>query len=181
EITLSRGYGGLGGDELNFWSVLGSYQAPRYHIKMMLRPRYMIFESELFNTLSAAASGFDGSERMICIRPSNAGSVFACLKYSLLIWTGSTAGGSLSLAMPAKAAEKAMNNVGSASSAAVVCAAVCVVRFGEPTTPAAVAAAPVSILRRVKPVMTSSWSCSRAGRRSDAAALIVWRSAPFPR
>src|SRR6516165_6317522 len=134
---------------------------------MMLRPRYMIFGSELFNTLPAAASGFDGSARMICIRPSNAGSVFACLKYCLLIWTGSTAGESLSLAMPVKAADKATNNARSASSAAV-CAAVCVVRFAEPTAPAAVAAAPVRILRRVKPVMNSSWSCSR-GRTAPAA------------
>src|SRR5262245_24987597 len=141
---------------------------------MMLPPRYMIFESELNNTLPAAASGFDGSARMICSRPSNAGSVFACLKYSVLIWMGSTAGESLSLSMPVKAADKAMNNARSASSAAVVCAAVCVVRFAEPTAPAAVAAAPVRILRRVKPVMNSSWSCSRgraAPRRSSPGAL----------
>src|SRR5262249_24589829 len=141
-------------------------------------------ESGLLNTFSAAASGFD-SARMICIRPSNAGSVFACLKYSLLIWTGSTAGESLSLAMPVKAADKAMNNARSASSAAVVCAAVCVGRFAEPTAPTAVAAAPVSILRRVKPVMTSSWSCSlscswgrtapAAPRRSSSGALRLFQ------
>src|SRR6516225_5432011 len=81
---------------------------------------------------------------------------------------GSTAGESLSFAMPVKAADKVMNNARSASSAAVVCAAVCVVRFAEPTAPAAVAAAPVRILRRVKPVMNSSWSCSR-GRAAPAA------------
>src|SRR5215467_10475726 len=161
-MTFSGEYGG----DLRFSSALGGYQAPRYHIKMMLRPRYLMPESGLLNTFSAAASGFD-SARMICIRPSNAGSVFACLKYSLLIWTGSTAGESRSLAMPVKAADKAMNNARSASSA-VVCAAVCVVRFAEPTAPTAVAAAPVSILRRVKPVMTSSWSCSR-GRAAPAA------------
>src|SRR6516162_5742970 len=148
---------------------------------MMLRPRYMIFGSELFNTLPAAASGFDGSARMICIRPSNARSVFACLKYCRLIWTGSTAGESLSLAMPVKAADKAMNNARSTSSAAVVCAAVCVARFAEPTAPAAVAATPVSILRRVKPDMTSSWSCSRgrtapaAPRRSSCGALRLFQ------
>src|SRR6516225_5842694 len=132
---------------------------------MMLRPRYLIFESELFNTFSAAAAGFDGSARMICMRPLNAGSFCACSKYFLLISIGSTAGESLALAMPVKAADKSMNNFRSASSAAVVCAAVCVVRVAEP---AAVAAAPVRILRRVKPVMNSSWSCSR-GRAAPAA------------
>src|SRR5215475_11730953 len=94
---------------------------------------------------------------------------------------GSTAGESLSLSMPVKAADKAINNARSASSAAVVCAAVCVVRFAEPTAPTAVAAAPVSILRRVKPVMTSSWSCSRgraapaAPQRSSSAALRLFQ------
>src|SRR5215831_21070415 len=175
-MTFSGEYGG----DLRFSSALGGYQAPRYHIKMMLRPRYLMPESGLLNTFSAAASGFD-SARMICIRPSNAGSVFACLKYSLLIWTGSTAGESRSLAMPVKAADKAMNNARSAPSAAVVCAAVCVVRFAEPTAPAAVAATPVSILRRVKPDMTSSWSCSRgrtapaAPRRSSCGALRLFQ------
>src|SRR5215831_5198293 len=178
-MTFSGEYGG----DLRFSSALGGYQAPRYHIKMMLRPRYLMPESGLLNTFSAAASEFD-SARMICIRPSNAGSVFACLKYSLLIWTGSTAGESRSLAMPVKAADKAMNNARSASSA-VVCAAVCVVRFAEPTAPTAVAAAPVSILRRVKPVMTSSWSCSlscswgrtapAAPRRSSSGALRLFQ------
>src|SRR5262249_18343782 len=167
EIILSGEYGGVGGDELKSLSFWGPYQAPRYHIKMMLRPRYLIFESELFNTFSAAAAGFVGSARMICIRPSNAGSFCACSNFFHLIWIGLTAGEVFAWAMPVKAADKSMTNSRSASSAAVICAAVCVVRFAEPTAPAAVAAAPVRILRRVKPVMNSSWSCSR-GRTAPA-------------
>src|SRR5262249_27118182 len=93
---------------------------------------------------------------------------------------GSTAGESLSLSMPVKAADKAINNARSASSAAVVCAAVCVGRFAEPPAPTAVAAAPVSILRRVKLVMNSSWSRSwgrtaLATQRSSSGALRLFQ------
>src|SRR5262245_28381709 len=177
-MILSGLIGSAGGvGKLCSSSFVGRYQAPRYHANMMLRPRYLIFGSALFMTLTAAAAGFDGSLRMICIRLSNAGSAFALAKYCLLIWMGSTAGESLSLSMPVNAADNAMNNARSASSAAVVCAPVCVVRFAEPTALAAVAAATVSILRRVKPVMNSSWSCSRGRtapattRRSSSGAL----------